>query len=100
MRDRARLCREALGIAQIGLVATLAFFPPTAVVQNPALALGGLGVLQAAFVYFFSAIGVSNADAIALGLLVYVVFVISSLAGSTQFREEAGSQAAPSARSG
>jgi len=78
-------CARALGIAQIGLVATLAFFPPTAVVQNLPLALGGLGVREAAFVYFFSAIGVSNADAIALGLLVYVVFVISSLAGAPSF---------------
>lgn len=78
-------CARALGIDQIGLVAALAFFPPTAVVQNLPLTLGGLGVREAAFVYFFSAIGVSNADAIALGLLVYVVFVLSSLAGAPSF---------------
>lgn len=78
-------CARALGITEIGIVAVLAFFPPTAVVQNLPLALGGLGVREAAFVYFFSAIGVSNADAIALGLLVYVVFVVSSLAGAPGF---------------
>lgn len=78
-------CARALGIDQIGLMAALAFFPPTAVLQNLPLALGGLGVREGAFVYFFSAIGVGNADAIALGLLVYVVFVLSSLAGAPSF---------------
>ncbi|MFV0317820.1 MAG: YbhN family protein [Microthrixaceae bacterium] len=78
-------CARALGIDQIGILAVLAFFPPTAVVQNLPFALGGLGVREAAFVYFFSAIGVSNADGIALGLLVYVVFVVSSLAGAPGF---------------
>ncbi len=63
----------------------MAFFPPTAVVQNVPLALGGLGVREAAFVYFFGAIGVSNARAISLGLLVYLVFVLSSLAGAPSF---------------
>lgn len=78
-------CAQALGIPEVGLTAALAFFPPTAVLQNLPLALGGLGVREAAFVYFLSAIGVSNADAISLGLLVYLVFVISSLAGAPSF---------------
>lgn len=79
------MCARALGIEEIGFIAVLAFFPPTAIVQNLPLALGGLGVREAAFVYFFSGIGVSNADAIALGLLVYVVFIVSSLAGAPSF---------------
>ncbi|MGI9579172.1 MAG: lysylphosphatidylglycerol synthase transmembrane domain-containing protein [Microthrixaceae bacterium] len=78
-------CAEALGIGEIGIVAALTFFPPTAVVQNFPLALGGLGVREAAFVYFFGAIGVSNGEAIALGLLVYLVFVLSSLSGAPSF---------------
>ena len=78
-------CAKALGIEEIGIVAALVFFPPTAVVQNFPLALGGLGVREAAFVYFFGAIGVSNGEAIALGLLVYLVFVLSSLAGAPSF---------------
>jgi uncharacterized membrane protein YbhN (UPF0104 family) len=78
-------CAEALGLEEVGLLATLTFFPPTAVVQNLPIALGGLGVREAAFVYFFGAIGVSNAEAIALGLLVYLVFVLSSLAGAPSF---------------
>lgn len=78
-------CALALGIPEVGLVAALTFFPPTAVVQNFPLALGGLGVREAAFVYFFGAIGVSNGEAIALGLLVYFVFVLSSISGAPSF---------------
>lgn len=78
-------CAAALGLDEVSLLAALTFFPPTAVVQNLPLALGGLGVREAAFVYFFGAIGVSNAEAIALGLLVYLVFVLSSLAGAPSF---------------
>ncbi|MEZ5237937.1 MAG: lysylphosphatidylglycerol synthase transmembrane domain-containing protein [Microthrixaceae bacterium] len=79
------MCARALGVEEVGFLAALAFFPPTAIVQNLPVTLGGLGVREAAFVYFFSAIGVSNADAIALGLLVYVVFIVSSLAGAPSF---------------
>ncbi len=78
-------CARALGIPEVGFVAALTFFPPTAVVQNFPLALGGLGVREASFVYFFGAIGVSNGEAIALGLLVYFVFVISSISGAPSF---------------
>lgn len=78
-------CGQALGIQEVTLLATMAFFPPTAVVQNFPLALGGLGVREAAFVFFFGAIGVPNNRAIALGLLVYIVFVLSSLAGAPSF---------------
>jgi uncharacterized membrane protein YbhN (UPF0104 family) len=49
------------------------------------LALGGLGVREAAFVLFFGALGVADAEAIALGLLVYFVFIVASLAGAPSF---------------
>ncbi len=78
-------CARALEIPQIGILAALTFFPPTAVLQNFPLALGGLGIREGVFVFFFRAIGVSNSDAIALGLLVYVVFVLASLAGAPSF---------------
>ncbi|MCZ7630181.1 MAG: flippase-like domain-containing protein [Microthrixaceae bacterium] len=45
-------CARALDIPEIGLTAALAFFPPTAILQNIPLALGGLGVREATFVYF------------------------------------------------
>ena len=63
----------------------MAFFPPTAVIQNLPLALGGLGIREAMFVLFLGAVGVPDARAIALGLTVYVVFVLASLAGAPSF---------------
>lgn len=76
---------RALDLPEVTLVATLAFFPPAAIAQNLPIALGGLGVREAAFVLFFGALGVADADAIALGLLVYFVFIIASLAGAPSF---------------
>lgn len=76
---------RALDIPQVTLLAALAFFPPTAIAQNVPFALSGLGVREAAFVVFFGALGVSDADAVALGLLVYLVFVVASLAGAPSF---------------
>jgi len=76
---------RALQIPEVTLLAAMAFFPPTAVLQNVPLALGGLGVREAAFVLFFGALGVADASAIALGLLVYLVFVAASLAGAPSF---------------
>jgi len=76
---------RALRIDEVTLVASLAFFPPTAVLQNLPIALGGLGVREGAFVLFFGALGVSNSRAIGLGLLVYLVFVAASLAGAPSF---------------
>lgn len=78
-------CARALGLPQVTLLAAMAFFPPSAVVQNFPLTLGGLGVREAAFVLFFGALGVADEAAIALGLLVYLVFVVASLAGAPAF---------------
>lgn len=76
---------RALDLPEVTLFAAMAFFPPTAVIQNFPFALGGLGVREAAFVLFFGALGVADADAIALGLLVYFVFIAASLAGAPSF---------------
>lgn len=76
---------RALDIPEVTVLATFAFFPPSAIAQNLPVALGGLGVREAAFVLFFGAIGVSDAEAIALGLLVYLVFILASLAGAPSF---------------
>lgn len=76
---------RALGINEVGILTAMAFFPPTAVIQNLPLALGGLGVREAAFVLFLGAVGVPDARAIALGLTVYIVFVLASLAGAPSF---------------
>lgn len=76
---------RALQIPGVDMLATLAFFPPSAIAQNLPIAMGGLGVREAAFVIFFGAIGVADAQAIALGLLVYLVFIVASLAGAPSF---------------
>lgn len=90
---------RALGLDQVTALVTLAFFPPAAILQNMPLALGGLGVREAAFVLFFGSLGVADADAIALGLLVYLVFIAASLAGAPSFafgRNRALGETAPS----
>ena len=76
---------RALAIDEVGILTAMAFFPPTAVLQNLPLALGGIGVREAAFVLFLGAVGVPDARAIALGLTVYFVFVLASLAGAPSF---------------
>lgn len=76
---------RALQLPEVTMLAAMAFFPPTAVLQNLPIALGGLGVREAAFVLFFGALGVPDASAIALGLLVYLVFIAASLAGAPSF---------------
>jgi uncharacterized protein (TIRG00374 family) len=76
---------RALDLPEVDLWAAMAFFPPAAVAQNLPLTLGGLGVREGMFVLFFGALGVSDAEAIALGLLVYLVFIAASLAGAPSF---------------
>lgn len=76
---------KALNLHHVDLIVVMAFFPPAAIIQNVPIALGGLGVREAAFVLFFGAVGVSDSSAIALGLTVYVVFIIASLAGAPSF---------------
>ncbi len=76
---------KALELPEVTMLAALAFFPPSAIAQNLPIAMGGLGVREAAFVLFFGAIGVSDGGAIVLGLLVYLVFIVASLAGAPSF---------------
>ncbi|MGB6059380.1 MAG: lysylphosphatidylglycerol synthase transmembrane domain-containing protein [Microthrixaceae bacterium] len=78
---------RALGLHQVDLIVVMAFFPPTAILQNLPLALGGLGVREGAFVVFFGALTtpVPDSSAIALGLLVYAIFIVASLAGAPSF---------------
>ncbi len=85
---------RALQIPEVTFLAALAFFPPTAIAQNLPIAMGGLGVREAAFVLFFGALGVPDANAIALGLLVYFVFIAASLAGAPSFALRRRQQAA------
>ena len=63
-----------------------AFFPAVAILQVlPFPTIGGLGVREGALVLFLGPLGVSQAQAIALGLLVYGVNLAVSLLGAPAF---------------
>lgn len=72
---------RAIGIEQVGLTALLAFLPAVLIVQVLPLGIGGLGVREGAFVLFFGSLGVPDEQSIALGFLVYLLTVVSSLIG-------------------
>ena len=80
----AFLASKALGLA-LGWTAVLAFFPVVAIIQVLPLMVSGLGTREAALVFFLHPLGVLEADAFALGLLVYAVNLVVSLLGAPAF---------------
>lgn len=80
----AFLAAKALGLT-VGWTAILAFFPVVAIVQVLPLTVSGLGTREAALVFFLHPLGVAQADAFALGLLVYLVNLGVSLLGAPAF---------------
>jgi glycosyltransferase 2 family protein len=76
---------RALGIGPAGLTALLAFFPAVAIAQVLPIGISGLGVREGAFVLFLTPLGVAAADAIALGLLLYLLNLGVSLLGAPAF---------------
>ncbi len=79
------LTATALRVPEVGLVATLAFFPPTAIAQNLPVGFGGLGVREGGFVLFFGALGVVDERAVAIGLVGYVITIVASSLGAPAF---------------
>jgi uncharacterized membrane protein YbhN (UPF0104 family) len=65
--------------------AVVAFVPAVAMAQAVPISLGGLGVREGAFVLFLHSFGVSNAEAIAVGLLWYACVLIASMLGAPAF---------------
>ncbi|MEO7442940.1 MAG: lysylphosphatidylglycerol synthase transmembrane domain-containing protein [Acidimicrobiales bacterium] len=80
----AFLAAKTLGLG-VGWTAILAFFPIVAIIQVLPLTVGGLGTREAALVFFLAPLGVAQADAFALGLLVYLVNLGVSLLGAPAF---------------
>ena len=76
---------RALQVSPVTVAATFAFFPPTAIGQNLPVGFGGLGVREGGFVLFFGALGVSDARAISLGVVTYLVTVAASALGAPAF---------------
>lgn len=81
----AFLAAQALGIRPAGWTAILAFFPVVAIIQVIPVTIGGLGTREGALVLLLGSLGVSSADAIALGLLFYGVNLVVSLLGAPAF---------------
>jgi uncharacterized protein (TIRG00374 family) len=82
----AFLAGHALGL-DVGWTAMMAFMPAVAILQVLPVTIGGLGVREGAFVLFLSrsGLGVSTDQAIALGLVLYGINLVVSLAGAPAF---------------
>ncbi|HEX6421621.1 MAG TPA: lysylphosphatidylglycerol synthase transmembrane domain-containing protein [Acidimicrobiales bacterium] len=76
---------QALGLRPAGLTALLAFFPAVLIAQVLPISMSGLGVREGAFVLFLGPLGVATEQAIALGLLLYLLNLGVSLLGAPAF---------------
>ena len=81
----ALMVAEALGINDMGLTPLLAFFPAVLIAQVLPIGIAGLGIREAAFVVFLTPLGVPAEQAVALGLVLYLVNVAVSLIGVPSF---------------
>ena len=72
---------RSLGIDEFGFRAALVFLPAVLIVQVLPLGIGGLGVREGALVLFLGELGVPDEQAVALGITIYALTVITSLIG-------------------
>lgn len=79
------MAAQAIGVDQVTLGVSLAFFPAVAIAQNLPVGLGGLGVRESLFVLFFGAVGAPRALSITLGLVVYLLTILTSSVGAPSF---------------
>ena len=87
----AMAAAQALGLKPAGLTALLAFFPAVLIAQvMPVPTISGLGVREGAFVLFLGPLGVAQEEAIALGLLLYLLNLGVSLLGAPAFAAGGG----------
>jgi uncharacterized protein (TIRG00374 family) len=73
-----------MGVA-VGPTALLAFFPAVAIAQVLPLGISGLGIREGAFALFLAPLGVPTEQAVALGLLLYLLNLAVSLLGAPAF---------------
>jgi glycosyltransferase 2 family protein len=81
----ALMAAEALGLTSLGLTPLLAFFPAVLIAQVLPIGISGLGVREGAFVIFLTPLGVPAEQAVALGLLLYLLNLVVSLLGAPAF---------------
>jgi len=87
---------RVLGVYAIGLSLGLApgiftyfvFVPMIILLTMLPISVGGIGVREGAFVYFFTGAGVPAAEAVALALLLYLVSMVSVLPGAVIYLRE------------
>lgn len=72
---------QSIGIEGFGPRAALAFVPAVLIVQVLPLGIGGLGVREGALVLFLGSLDVPDEQAVALGLTIYALTIITSLLG-------------------
>ena len=82
----ALMAARALGMpAGVGPTALLAFVPAVLIAQVLPITISGLGVREGLFALFLQPLGVPRSQAIALGLLLYLLNLIVSLLGAPAF---------------
>jgi uncharacterized membrane protein YbhN (UPF0104 family) len=82
----ALMAARALGLpAGAGPTALLAFLPAVLIAQVLPISISGLGVRELLFVLFLHPLGVPRSQAIALGLLLYLLNLVVSLLGAPAF---------------
>jgi hypothetical protein len=81
----ALMVAAAHGFGWLGMTPLLAFFPAVLIAQVLPIGIAGLGVREGAFVLFLTPLGVPAEQAIALGLVLYAVNLVVSLAGAPSF---------------
>lgn len=82
----ALLAARALELpAGVGPTALLAFVPAVLIAQVLPISLGGLGIREGLFVLFLHPLGIPDSQAIALGLLLYLLNLTASLLGAPAF---------------
>lgn len=81
----ALMAAEAVGLTDLGLTPLLAFFPAVLIAQVLPIGISGIGVREGAFVIFLTPLGVPPEQAVALGLLLYLLNLVASLLGAPAF---------------
>lgn len=82
----ALFAAKAVGMGvEVGLTALLAFFPAVAIAQVLPIGISGLGIREGAFALFLAPLGVPTEQAVALGLLLYLLNLAVSLLGAPAF---------------
>ncbi len=78
------LAAKAIGM-DVSPTAWLAFAPAVLIAQVLPLSIGGLGLREGALVLFLGPLGVSDAESILLGLILYALTLLVSLFGAPAF---------------